>query len=93
MANPPKPSAVTRFRLGSTELKKWMHQNKAEYTGDCVEGCLLDNFVLACKRGFAAVYEHTLNCWTSDYIVEFAPGAALEVWKNWYCFKDAAANA
>ena len=92
MSNLAKSSAITSFRLSSTELEKWMHQNKAEYTGDCVEGCLLDNFVLACKRGFAAVYEHTLNCWTSDYIVEFAPGAAPEVWENWYRLKESTAN-
>jgi|InofroStandDraft_1065614.scaffolds.fasta_scaffold07494_9 hypothetical protein len=92
MSDVAKASAVTRFRLGSTALEKWMRQNQAEYTGDYVEGCLLDNFVLACKRGFAAVYEHALTCWTSDYIVEFAPGAAQDVWENWYRFADSTAK-
>ena len=49
-----------------------------------------DNLVLACKRGFAAVYEHYLNCWSSDYLIEFQPGAAQGVWKNWYKFEEAA---
>ena len=50
MSDVAKASAVTRFRLGSTALEKWMRQNQAEYTGDYVEGCLLDNFVLACMH-------------------------------------------
>ena len=40
---------VLTFRLRPSELGKWMHQNRAEYTGDSVEGCLLDSFVLTCK--------------------------------------------
>lgn len=74
---------ITTFRIGSTELKRWMHQNRAEYTGDIIVGCLLDNFVLECKRGFAAVYEHYLNEWTSDYLIEFEAGDAETVWKRW----------
>lgn len=79
---------MTRFRIESKDLEKWIHQNKAEYTGDFVDGRLLDNFVLACKRGIAAVYEHYLNCWTSDYLVEFEPGKAEEVWRHWYEFEE-----
>lgn len=70
---------MTSFRIGATNLEKWMAQNKAEYTGDFVDGALLDNFMLACKRGFAAVYEHYLNCWSSDYLVEFESGIAQNV--------------
>lgn len=84
----PAPPAVKSFRLGQKELDKWMHQNKAEYTGAFVEGRLLDNFVLACKRGFAAVYEHYLNEWCSDYLIEFQVGAAQDVWKKWYGFEE-----
>jgi hypothetical protein len=71
-----------------SNLGKWMHQNKASYAGVFVEGCLQDNFVLACKRGFAAVYEHYLNDWSSDYLVEFEPGTAQEVWRRWYEFEE-----
>lgn len=62
------------FFIRPKDLEKWIYQNRAEYTGAFVEGCLLDNFVLACKRGFVAVYEHILNCWSSDYLIEFQPG-------------------
>lgn len=41
------------FFISPQGLKKWMHQNRADYTGAFVEGTLLDNFVIACKRGFA----------------------------------------
>lgn len=84
------PPRLTKLRISPKNLEKWMHQNEAKYTGVFVEGCLLDNFVLVCKRGFAAVYEHYLNCWSSDYLIEFQSGAAQSVWKNWYKFEEAA---
>ena len=43
---------MMEFSISSKGLEKWMHQNRAEYTGAFVEGTLLDNFVIACKRGF-----------------------------------------
>ena len=79
---------MTQFHIRGSDLEKWMHQNKAEYTGNFVEGCLLDNFVVATKRGFAALYEHPLNEWSSDYIVEFEPGVAQIVWRRWYEFEE-----
>lgn len=83
---------MTRFYISPKNMEKWMHQNGANYTGTMVEGCLLDNFVLACNRGYAAVYEHYLNCWSSDYLVEFEPGTAQEVWERWYQFEAAAVS-
>ena len=74
---------ITTFRIGSTELEQWVCENKAEYTGDIIVGCLLDNFMLECEGGFAAVYEHYLNEWTSDYLIEFEAGNAETVWKRW----------
>lgn len=81
-------SNVRAFTFDQAGLEKWMHQNRAEYTGAFVDGTLLDNFVLVCKRGFAAVYEHPLNEWCSDYRVEFEVGAAQEVWSRWYRFAE-----
>lgn len=82
------PPNLTTFRIRPDDLDKWMHQNKAKYTGAFVEGCLLDNFVLVCKRGFAAVYECHLNEWSSTYQVEFEAGTAQEVWRRWYQFEE-----
>lgn len=79
---------VTCFRLSpGEELEKWIHQNGAEYTGDYIEGCLLDNFVMYTPRGYAAFYESYVNEWTSDYYVEFQPGPAQTVFSNWYEFE------
>ena len=63
---------VREFILSPKQLDKWMHQNKAQYTGAFFDGSLLDNFILQCKRGFAAVYEKYLNCWSSAYRVVYA---------------------
>ncbi|MEG1726077.1 MAG: hypothetical protein RR313_11850 [Anaerovoracaceae bacterium] len=79
---------MTSYRMDSKNLEKWIAQNKAEYTGDFVDGALLDNFMLSCKRGYAAVYEHYLNCWESDYIIEFGLGSARDVWRKWFEFYD-----
>lgn len=83
-----KTGSITTFRISGANLARWMKQNRAGYTGVLVEGCLLDNFVLVCERGFAAFYEHYLNEWTSDYLVEFESGAAQTVWKRWHEFEE-----
>lgn len=81
---------MNTFYMNCAELDKWIHQNRAQYTGDFVDGCLLDNFVLSCKRGFAAVYEHYLNPGQSNYRVEYGVGDAKKVWERWYQFEAAA---
>lgn len=81
---------TTTFIIGSCDLDKWMHQNKASYTGEFVEGCLLDNFVVVTRRGFAAIYEKYLNPNSSCYLVEFQKGAAQDVMRNWYKFEELA---
>ena len=79
---------MTRFYLDPKHLEKWMHQNAAEYTGDFIEGCLQDNFIVWTKNGVAAFYEHYQNAWSSDFYVEFERGAGDEVWTNWYLFEN-----
>lgn len=67
---------------------KWMHQNDAQFTGAFFDGVLLDNFVLSCKRGYAAVYEHHVNEWTSNHVCRFAPykdrKAVDALWSEFY---------
>lgn len=86
-------AGVTCFRLDPNQLEKWMFQNKAGFAGDYIEGCLLDNFVIATKRGYAAVYENYLNEWSSDYYIEFQPGAAQDVFIKWYEYENKAGAA
>lgn len=61
---------MTTFLL-NIDLEKWMHQNGAEHTGDFFDGCLMDNFIVGCKNGVAALYEHYINEWSSCYEVHF----------------------
>ena len=60
------------YVLNPSAINKFMHQNNAEYTGDFVEGSLLDNFIISCKRGFIAVYEKYVNPNSSEYLFKFA---------------------
>ena len=95
-----KKEGVTTFQIGIGEMNKWIHQNNAEYTGDFVEGVLADSFILACKRGTAAVYEHYLNEWSSNYMVLFVPytdkNGTIALYEDFYeyaeiCEKEALA--
>lgn len=80
---------MTTFTLNPLNMEKWLHQNAAEHTGDYVEGCLLDNFVVSTKRGFAAIYEKYQNPNSSVYYIEFEPGTAQNVFRAWYRFEEA----
>lgn len=79
---------ITIFQINPLNLEKWIHQNQAEYTGDYVEGVLLDNFILQCKNGYAVFYEKEQNEWTSIYEVEFQRANANDVFDRWYRFID-----
>ena len=84
---------IKMFYIGSTDLNMWLHQNKAQFTGDFSEGVLLDNFVVVTKRpAIACIYEHYLNDSSSDYYIEFEPitkdNAGQNALANWYGFVD-----
>lgn len=81
---------VSTFRISPEKLAKWMHQNKAQYTGDVVVGSLLDSFMLVCKNGYAAVYERYVNPNMSTYEIQFERGNAQTVWDNWRTFESSA---
>lgn len=61
-------------------LATWLHQNKAECTGDYYDGVLLDNFYVQTKNGVAAIYEHYINPNKSDYLVKFERGTSTAVY-------------
>ena len=96
--NKDKKSTITSFYLAHSDLSKWMYQNKAEYTGEYVDGVLLDSFVVSTNRGYAFFYEHFLNEWSSDYAVYFIPyksgkkhlKAYDNLWANWLDFESKA---
>lgn len=71
---------VREFFIYPGFLDTWLHQNKAECTGDYYEGVLLDNFVVRTKNGIAAIYEHYVNPNKSDYLVKFERGEGTAVY-------------
>ena len=81
---------IKTFILNPRNLEKWLYQNKAENTGDFVEGCLLDNWVVMTKRGFAAIYEKYVNPNQSEYLIEWETGPAQNVFSHWYDFEEGA---
>lgn len=81
---------MKEFDLTPKQFEKWLHQNKGEYTGNFVDGVLLDSFVIATPRGYAAVYEKYCNEWTSCYHVVYEKGTAQNMFKQWYEFEQAA---
>ena len=52
------------------DLDKFIKQNHAEYI-ECIEGCLVDNYMLSCKRGTAFIYEEYLNANSSGYTLYY----------------------
>ena len=78
--------SIKTFRVHDEE--KWMHQNGARYTGAFYEGCLLDNYVLDCKRGYVAVYERYVTPNSSEHVFKFAPykdrEACDSLWHEFY---------
>lgn len=68
------------------ELEKWLEQNKAECV-EVIEGCLIDNALYACKRGYAAIYERVVNSGTSAYETHFQPYSdndGMDVYNEFY---------
>ena len=63
---------MKQFMLRANTEGKWMHQNEAVLI-DCFEGCLVDNELYACKRGYCAAYEKPLNEWSSTKAYKFTP--------------------
>lgn len=82
---------ITIGRINNIE--KWLTQNKAECM-DCIEGCLLDNAVYACKNGIAFIYEKYLNCWNSCYELNFIrykeenKPLIDQYWEQWEQFRE-----
>ena len=76
------PENMTVLKLRSLELDTWTRQNKGEYL-DCIEGCLTDSFLIACRRGYAVAAETYVNEWSSTHTIYFQPFPALDVLEMW----------
>ena len=61
---------MKKYRF-SGRLDKLLHQNDAEIL-ECADGYLLDNLLIRTKRGYIALIETYVNCWTSNYTLYFS---------------------
>ena len=59
------------YYLNGDQLNELIEKTGAEIM-DGYEGCLLDNGLYYSETMTFAVYEHYLNCWSSDYQVIIA---------------------
>ena len=82
---------MTEFYIHPKNFGRWFHQNEATAMGDFIYGCLLDNFILATKRGYAFIYEKYCNEWESCYHIIFAPysdkSTVQDLFSKWYEFE------
>lgn len=93
---------IRTFRIYRNNLEMWMRQNKAEYTGNCVKGNLLDNFMVSTPYGYAFFKEIALNEWSSCYEITYCFDRKSDgewkpiydkVWDMWYDFEFEFENA
>lgn len=71
-------------------IDKWMHQNGAEVI-DMFEGTLHDNYLLACRRGYAVAFVKPVSEWASVHAVMFRPYSdddCTELFSMFYERKD-----
>ena len=59
------------YYLSQSQLDELVEKTNADCI-EFVEGCLLDNALYNSEIGLIVVYEHYLNCWSSDYKVIIA---------------------
>ena len=65
------------------DISKLIKQNEGEVI-DCIEGCLLDDFLVECKRGLMAVLETFETTNSSKYTVYFSKfrSEVMRVWMD-----------
>lgn len=62
---------MTTAYIDPKKLDKFLYQNGAELL-EWFDGCLQDNALYQTDNGgILAIYEHYLNCWSSDLYIEF----------------------
>lgn len=73
---------MTEARL-NIPLEKFLHQNAGEVI-DIIEGCLIDNLLIATRRGYMALLETYVNCWTSEHTMYFSTdyNEICDVWES-----------
>ena len=78
------PFSVFHIRPGDS-FNTWLHQNGAEIV-DVREGCLQDNYLIACNHGMAICTEEYVSSWASRFLIKFERGAGAAVYAAWEQF-------
>lgn len=83
---------IKQFKLNPKYYDKWIYQNGG-VVDDILEGTLLDNVVVFCRRGVAVLIETVVNANMSEYTVYFAEwsndAAVTTLNYRWHEFADA----
>lgn len=60
----------------SSSVEQILDFYKGEIT-DCIEGCLIDNFLISTDKGLLMLEETYQTCWTSIYTVYIGDNDAI----------------
>ena len=61
---------IVSFCINSDLFTEWLNKQGYIYYDGFFEGCLIDNFFFSVNGFNIAVYEHYVNCWSTDYLVK-----------------------
>ena len=73
---------MNAYKVRTLNIDKLLYQNQGEIL-DIIEGCLIDNFLIATKRGYILLIERYVNCWTSEHVLYFSKDEK-EINNIWY---------
>lgn len=78
---------IVKFQFNPKYFEQFLNLVDGEII-ECVEGCLLDNFLIYSKLETIVVYEHYLNCWTSDFLILIQDSKETEIETQWWEYCD-----
>lgn len=68
----------------SSSIERILNHYQGEIM-DCVEGCLIDNYLISTPQGAIMLKETYQNCWTSIYTV-YMSNDSIEIYGMWEAF-------
>lgn len=77
---------MKKYNLNPAYLNKWIKQNGGSII-DMLDGSLLDDYLIECKRGAAVIREHYINPNLSGYTVIFSRNCS-EIYNLWEDLKN-----
>lgn len=78
---------IVKFQFNPKYFEQFLNLVDGEII-ECVEGCLLDNFLIYSKLGTIVVYEHYLNCGSSDFLILIQDSKETEIETQWWKYYE-----